>query len=98
MEDRLSPPSATPTPAIVFDYELVNTLLHADPNNPNLVQCVPFQINDDLLLEDLFEGLTMTLSLVTPDPRITIVDGIRESAIQDNDRECIFYRIIYLVV
>ena len=91
LEGCLSPPSATPTPAIVFDYELVNSLLPADPNDPNLVQCVPFQINDDLLLEDLFEGFTMTLSLVTPDPRITIVNGIRESAIQDNDRECVVY-------
>ena len=72
----------------MFDYEPVNSLLIAKPSAPNLVQCVPFQINDDPFPENHFEGLTLTLSLVAPCPRNVIVDGTRESTIKDNDREC----------
>ena len=84
-------PPATPAPAVPFDYEPLNSRLTIDPDEQNLVQCVPLQINDDSFLEDLFEGLAVTLSLAAPDPRITITNGTLESVIQDNDRECAVY-------
>ena len=76
-------PSSTTAPD---DYTSVLQNLTFRSRLPSMTVLVP--INDDLLDEEDLERFTASLTLVTDNPRVSIVPPMAEVLIVDNDGKC----------